>query len=146
MGVFNFTGTIVSGYLTDRFDPRKLLLVYYTFRGLSLLFLPALHSSTDIVVFSVLFGLDYIATVPPTVALVADVFGRNNVGIVYGWVYAAHMLGAAILAQVAAVIRDQSGNYTLAYLTAGWMAVAAGVVILALRRARPTAAPVAAAA
>ena len=137
MGVFNFTGTIISGFLTDRFDPRKLLLTYYVFRGISLLFLPALHSSTDIVIFSVLFGLDYIATVPPTVALVADVFGRNNVGIVYGWVYAAHMLGAAILAQVAAIIRDEAGNYTLAYLTAGWMAVAAGVVILALRRARP---------
>lgn len=137
MGVFNFTGTIVSGFLTDRFDPRKLLLTYYVFRGISLLFLPALHSSTDIVVFSVLFGLDYIATVPPTVALVADVFGRNNVGIVYGWVYAAHMLGAAILAQVAAIIRDSSGTYTLAYLTAGWMAVAAGVVILALQRSRP---------
>jgi len=137
MGVFNFTGTILSGFLTDRFDPRKLLLTYYVFRGISLLFLPALHSSTDIVVFSVLFGLDYIATVPPTVALVADVFGRNNVGIVYGWVYAAHMLGAAILAQVAAIIRDNAGDYTLAYVTAGWMAVAAGVVILALRRARP---------
>jgi sugar phosphate permease len=137
MGVFNFTGTIVSGFLTDRFDPRKLLLTYYVFRGVSLLFLPALHSSTDIVVFSVLFGLDYIATVPPTVPLVADVFGRNNVGIVYGWVYPAHMLGAAILAQVAAIIRDSSGTYTLAYLTAGWMAVAAGVVILALQRSRP---------
>ena len=136
MGVFNFTGTIVSGYLTDRFDPRKLLLVYYTFRGISLLLLPAIHSSTDIVVFSVIFGLDYIATVPPTVALTADVFGRHNVGIVYGWIYAAHMLGAAILAQVAAVIRDAAGDYTLAYLTAGWMAVAAGVVILGLRRAR----------
>lgn len=141
MGIFNFTGTIVSGFLTDRFDPRKLLLTYYVFRGISLLFLPALHSSTDIVIFSVLFGLDYIATVPPTVALVADVFGRNNVGIVYGWVYAAHMLGAAILAQVAAIIRDSSGTYTLAYLTAGWMAVAAGVVILALRRARPAHGP-----
>ena len=137
MGVFNFTGTIVSGFLTDRFDPRKLLLTYYVFRGISLLFLPALHSSTDIVIFSIIFGLDYIATVPPTVALVADVFGRNNVGIVYGWVYAAHMLGAAILAQVAAIIRDASGTYTLAYLTAGWMAVAAGVVILALRRSKP---------
>ena len=112
----------------------------------SLLFLPALHSSTDIVIFSVLFGLDYIATVPPTVALVADVFGRNNVGIVYGWVYAAHMLGAAILAQVAALIRDGTGTYTLAYVTAGWMAVAAGVVILAMRRSRPGAGPAPAAA
>jgi sugar phosphate permease len=136
MGVFNFAGTIVSGYLTDRFDPRRLLLAYYTFRGVSLLLLPAIHNSTDIVVFSIIFGLDYIATVPPTVALTADVFGRHNVGIVYGWIYAAHMFGAAILAQVAAIIRDRAGDYTLAYLTAGWMAVAAGVVILALRRAR----------
>jgi predicted MFS family arabinose efflux permease len=136
MGVFNFAGTIASGYLTDRFDPRRLLLVYYTFRGISLLLLPAIHNSADIVVFSVVFGLDYIATVPPTVALTADVFGRHNVGIVYGWIYAAHMFGAAILAQVAAIIRDAAGDYTLAYLTAGWMAVAAGVVILALRRAR----------
>jgi predicted MFS family arabinose efflux permease len=136
MGVFNFAGTIVSGYLTDRFDPRRLLLVYYVFRGISLLLLPAIHNSADIVVFSVVFGLDYIATVPPTVALTADVFGRHNVGIVYGWIYAAHMFGAAILAQVAAIIRDSAGDYTLAYLTAGWMAVAAGVVILALRRAR----------
>ena len=136
MGVFNFVGTIASGWLTDRYDPRKLLLVYYTFRGISLLLLPAIHNSADILVFSVVFGLDYIATVPPTVALTADVFGRQNVGILYGWIYAAHMLGAAILAQVAAVIRDSAGNYTLAYLTAGWMAVAAGVVILALRRSK----------
>ena len=136
MGVFNFTGTIVSGYLTDRYDPRKLLLIYYTFRGISLLLLPAIHNSADILIFSVVFGLDYIATVPPTVALAADVFGRQNVGIVYGWIYAAHMLGAAILAQVAAIIRDTAGNYTLAYLTAGWMAVAAGVVVLGLRRMR----------
>jgi sugar phosphate permease len=146
MGVFNFVGTIASGYLTDRFDPRKLLLVYYVFRGVSLLFLPQIHNSTDIVLFSVLFGLDYIATVPPTVALTADVFGRHNVGIVYGWIYAAHMLGAAILAQVAAIIRDSAGDYTLAYLTAGWMAVAAGVVALALRRTNrpePTLAPAA---
>ena len=134
MGVFNFVGTIASGFLTDRIDPRKLLLVYYGFRGVSLLLLPAIHSSTDIALFSVLFGLDYIATVPPTVALTADVFGRNNVGIVYGWIYAAHMIGAAILAQTAAIIRDSAGDYTLAYLTAGWMAVAAGVVALALRR------------
>ena len=73
---------------------------------------------------------------PPTVALTADLFGRQNVGIVYGWIYAAHMLGAAILAQVAAIIRDAAGTYTLAYLTAGFMAVAAGVVVLGLRRVR----------
>ena len=95
MGVFNFIGTIASGWLTDRWDPRRLLLVYYGFRGVSLLFLPFVHDTMTIAAFAVLFGLDYIATVPPTVALVADRFGRHNVGVVYGWVFAAHMVGAA---------------------------------------------------
>ena len=80
MGAFNFVGTIASGWLTDRHDPRKLLLIYYAFRGVSLLFLPFVHDSMGIMAFSILFGLDYIATVPPTVALVADAFGRQNVG------------------------------------------------------------------
>ena len=101
MGAFNFVGTIASGWLTDRRDPRKLLLIYYGFRGVSLLFLPFVHDSAGIMAFSILFGLDYIATVPPTVALVADAFGRQNVGIVYGWVFAAHQLGAAVSAFVA---------------------------------------------
>jgi sugar phosphate permease len=140
MGLFNFVGTIASGWLSDRFDPRRLLLVYYGFRGLSLLYLPAMHDQLGVVAFSVLFGLDYIATVPPTVMLTAEVFGRRNVGIVYGWIYAAHMLGAAILAEVAGVIRDTAGDYAIAYIAAGWMAIGAGVVALALRRVRPTAA------
>jgi sugar phosphate permease len=134
MGVFNFLGTIASGWLSDRFDPRRLLLVYYVFRGISLLYLPALHSQLDMVAFAVLFGLDYIATVPPTVMLTADVFGRRNVGIVYGWIFAAHMLGAAILAWVAGIIRDHAGDYAMAYVTAGFIAVMAGVAALTLRR------------
>ena len=142
MGAFNFIGTITSGWLSDRFDPRRLLLVYYGFRGVSLLYLPFIHDSVDIVAFSVLFGLDYIATVPPTVVLAAEVFGRRNVGIVYGWIYAAHMLGAAILAEVAGIIRDHAGDYAIAYIAAGWMAVGAGVVALMLRRTRTTPAPV----
>jgi predicted MFS family arabinose efflux permease len=143
MGVFNFAGTIASGWLTDRFDPRRLLLTYYVFRGISLLYLPVLHDQMGIALFSVLFGLDYIATVPPTVALTADVFGRRNVGIVYGWIFAAHMLGAAILAWVAGVIRDTAGDYALAYLSAGVLAVMAGVAVLTLRRpgALPAPAP-----
>lgn len=134
MGAFNFVGTIASGWLTDRFDPRRLLLVYYVFRGLSLLYLPAIHDTLDVVAFSVLFGLDYIATVPPTVMLVADTFGRRNVGVVYGWVFAAHMLGAAIAAWAAGVVRDGVGDYALAFIAAGWMAIAAGVVALLIRR------------
>ena len=87
--------------------------------------------------FAVLFGLDYIATVPPTVALTADVFGRRNVGIVYGWIYAAHMLGAAILAWVAGLIRTHAGDYAAAYIAAGFLAVMAGVVALTMRRRAP---------
>jgi predicted MFS family arabinose efflux permease len=139
MGAFNFVGTLASGWLTDRVDPRKLLLVYYGFRGISLLFLPAVADTFGIVGFAILFGLDYIATVPPTVALVADTFGRRNVGIVYGWVYFAHMLGGAILAWVAGAIRDASGTYAIAFVLAGWLALAAGVAALVIRR--PRAAP-----
>lgn len=137
MGAFNFVGTIASGWLTDRVDPRRLLLVYYAFRGLSLLYLPAIHDTLDVTAFAVLFGLDYIATVPPTVALVADTFGRRNVGIVYGWVYFAHMAGAAIAAVVAGVVRDSVGDYAAAFVAAGWLAVAAGIAALAIRRTRP---------
>jgi sugar phosphate permease len=137
MGAFNFIGTIASGWLTDRVDPRRLLLVYYGFRGVSLLFLPFVHDSMGIVVFSVLFGLDYIATVPPTVALCADAFGRRNVGIVYGWVFAAHMFGAAISAWVAGVVRESVGDYAAAFVAAGWIAIIAGFAALAIRRTRP---------
>ena len=137
MGFFNFAGTLASGWLTDRIDPRRLLLGFYVFRGLSLLYLPQVHSSLDIVGFAVLFGLDYIATVPPTVALVADTFGRRNVGIIYGWVYFAHMVGAAIAAEAAGLIRDHVGSYALAFFAAGWIAVGAGVAALVIRRNRP---------
>jgi predicted MFS family arabinose efflux permease len=137
MGVFNFIGTIASGWLTDRVDPRKLLLVYYAFRGVSLLFLPFIHDTMSIGAFAVLFGLDYIATVPPTVALVADRFGQHNVGVVYGWVFAAHMFGAAIAAWVAGVVRENVGDYAAAFVAAGWIAIVAGFAALAIRRKGP---------
>ena len=101
------------------------------------MYLPSIHDNVDVVGFAVLFGLDYIATVPPTVALVADTFGRRNVGIVYGWVYFAHMFGAAILAIVAGVIRTNAGNYTAAFVLAGWLAVMAGLGALAIKRPTP---------
>ena len=139
MGVFNFVGTIASGWLTDRVDPRKLLLVYYAFRGVSLLFLPFIHDTMSIAAFAILFGLDYIATVPPTVALVADRFGQHNVGIVYGWVFASHMVGAAIAAWVAGIVRENVGDYAAAFVAAGWIAIIAGFAALAIRRKRPDA-------
>jgi MFS family permease len=137
MGVFNFVGTIASGWLTDRHDPRKLLLLYYSFRGISLLFLPIVHDTMTIGAFAILFGLDYIATVPPTVALAADRFGAHNVGVVYGWIFAAHMLGAAIAAWVAGVVRESVGDYAAAFVAAGWIAIVAGFAALMIRRREP---------
>ncbi len=142
MGAFNFVGTIASGWLTDRYDPRKLLLIYYGFRGISLLFLPFLHNSLGIVAFAVMFGLDYIATVPPTIALAADTFGRKNVGVVYGWVFAAHQVGAAVSAWVAGLARDSFGDYVLAFYLAGAMAILGGLMALIIRRSKAQALPV----
>ncbi len=134
MGAFNFIGTIASGWLTDRYDPRRLLLVYYFFRGISLLFLPWLHNNLDIVAFSILFGLDYIATVPPTIALCANMFGRRNVGVVYGWVFAAHQLGAAVAAYAGGLVRDRVGDYAPAFVVAGIIAVIGGFMALSIGR------------
>jgi MFS family permease len=142
MGIFNFIGTLASGWLTDRWDPRKLLLIYYGFRGVSLLFVPFIHDTLSIGAFAVLFGLDYIATVPPTVALVADRFGRHNVGVVYGWVFASHMLGAAIAAWVAGIVRDHVGDYAAAFVAAGWIAIIAGFAALAIRKPERAGGPV----
>ncbi|PZA08557.1 MULTISPECIES: MFS transporter [unclassified Meiothermus] len=135
LGAMNFVGTIASGWLTDRYDPRKLLCVYYAFRGFSLLLLPYAVTPETMVPFAILFGLDYIATVPPTVALVADNFGRQNVGTVYGWVFAAHQLGAAFAAWAGGSVRDALGEYNLAFFAAGALAIMGGMLSLGIRRA-----------
>jgi predicted MFS family arabinose efflux permease len=137
IGLFNFVGVLGSGWLTDRYDPRRLLLCYYVFRGLSILYLPNIHDNVDITGFAILFGLDYFATVPPTVALAADRFGRHNIGIVYGWIFAAHMLGGAIAAISAGVIRDNVGDYAVAFVVAGTLAVMGGLMALTIRRGQP---------
>jgi sugar phosphate permease len=128
MGAMNFVGTIASGWLTDRYDPRKLLAVYYSLRGLSLLLLPFVTEFAGLAVFAVFFGLDYIATVPPTVALVADRFGRMNVGAVFGWVFFSHQVGAALASYLGGVARDSLGNYTAAFLVAGILAILAALL------------------
>lgn len=143
MGVMNFAGTMGSGWLTDRVDPRRLLLIYYVFRGASLLLLPLFTEEVGLSFFMILFGLDYIATVPPTQVLVADNFGRKNVGLVYGWVFCAHQLGAALSSALGGAIREQFGAYGFAFAVSGVMAIVAGLV--ALRIARPSHIPVPAA-
>lgn len=134
MGAMNFVGTIASGFLTDRFDPRKLLAVYYSLRGLSLLLLPFVDQFAGLAVFAIFFGLDYIATVPPTVALVADRFGRAHVGAVFGWVFFGHQVGAALASYLGGVARDSLGDYTAAFLAAGVLAVFASLMALLVRR------------
>jgi MFS family permease len=133
MGLFNFVGTIASGWLTDRYNPRILLAIYYTFRGVSLLLLPFIHDYLGLAAFAVIFGLDYIATVPPTVALTADTFGRRNVGVVYGWIFCAHQIGAASAAWFGGLIRDTYGNYNAAFIIGGGVAIAGGILALGIR-------------
>ena len=115
IGVFDIIGTTFSGWLTDRYDPRLLLFWYYGLRGLSLL---ALHSvlgapNLGLLAFVVFYGLDWVATVPPTVALTADAFGRERVGILFAWIFAAHQFGAAFAAYGAGAIRDRRGQLPL---------------------------------
>ncbi|MCW1966845.1 MAG: MFS transporter [Anaerolineae bacterium] len=135
LGTMNFVGTLASGWLTDRYDPRKLLCIYYGFRGLSLFLLPFVTDPLGLSVFAVIFGLDYISTVPPTIALAADSFGRRNAGVIYGWAFCAHSLGAALSAYLGGVTRDALGNYGPAFIAAGVLGICAAV--LALRITRP---------
>ncbi|WP_189088347.1 MFS transporter [Deinococcus ruber] len=142
MGGFNFVGTLASGYFTDRVDPRGLLSLYYAFRGLSLMVLPLIPPGPALIFFAVLFGLDYIATVPPTTALVADRFGRANLGTVYGWVFCAHQVGAALAAWLGGVLRESLGTYGPSFIAAGVLAVAAALLSRAISRPVAQVAPV----
>ena len=134
MGAMNFVGTIASGWLTDRYDPRRLLAIYYFLRGLSLLMLPFVTDFAGLSIFAVFFGLDYIATVPPTVMLVADRFGRMNVGAVFGWVFLSHQVGAALASYLGGVARDSLGDYTAAFLAAGILAILAALMASRITR------------
>jgi sugar phosphate permease len=149
MGIFDILGTTISGWLTDRYSSRYLLFGYYTLRGLSLLFLPLTLRSgaSTLVIFAVFYGLDWIATVPPTVRLTSEAFGRENTGVIYGWIGASHQLGASMAAFGAGAIRTVLGDYQVAFWSAGVLCVVAGLSFLAIGRAlRPTAVPLATAA
>ncbi|MDZ4045999.1 MAG: MFS transporter [Rhodoglobus sp.] len=138
VGVFDIVGTIASGWLTDRVNPRILLAVYYAGRGLGLLALPLLLSATvqpPIIIFVVIYGLDWVATVPPTVALCREIFGKDG-PIVFGWVFAAHQVGAAIAATAAGVVRDATGEYTAAWFGAAGLCLVAAVVSAGIARNR----------
>ena len=136
MGIFDILGTTASGWLTDRYSSRHLLFGYYTLRGLSLLALPATLAAggPSLGVFAVFYGLDWIATVPPTVKLTSEAFGRENTGVVYGWIGASHQLGASLAAFGAGAIRTEFGDYRPAFLMAGVLCLLAGASFLAVGR------------
>lgn len=147
IGVFDVAGTIGSGWLTDRYDPAKLLAYYYLFRGASLLALDVVFDARGVglLTFMIFYGLDWVATVPPTVALCIERFGMSRGPLVYGWVFAGHQVGAALAAWGAGEIRDRTGSYQLAFVIAGLSCVVAAVGVRGLQRGRrdgrPTSAP-----
>ncbi|GAC1510558.1 MAG: MFS transporter [Chloroflexota bacterium] len=136
IGVFDIVGTTASGWLTDRLDSRWLLFWYYGLRGLSLLFLPYAFGSHQfgLMLFVVFYGLDWVATVPPTVALTADLFSKQNAGIVFGWIFASHQLGAATAAYAAGALRTWFNDYQLAFMTAGLLCLLAAGLVLRIGR------------
>jgi MFS family permease len=138
VGLFDVAGTILSGWLTDRMDPRLLLAAYYTLRGASLMILPSLFApdtEPSMWVFILFYGLDWIATVPPTVALCREHFG--DIGpIVFGWVFASHQVGAAIAAFGAGLTRDLLGSYDLAWYVAGGLCAVAAFLSFRITRSR----------
>ena len=140
MGVFNLIGTIASGWLSDRYDNRWLLFWYYGLRGLSLLYLPySDFTFYGLALFAIFYGLDWIATVPPTVRLTADRFGPERANIVFGWIFAGHQLGAAAAAFAGGYSRTALETYLPAFLAAGVLCLVASVLILTLSRAAPKA-------
>jgi predicted MFS family arabinose efflux permease len=143
MGVFDFVGTIGSGWLSDKVDNRALLFWYYGLRGLSLVYLPFSNFSFyGLSIFAVFYGLDWIATVPPTVRLISQHFGRERANLVFGWVFAGHQLGAATAAFGAGYTRTAYATYLPAFFAAGVMCLGAALLVLTIGRAQPRRVPV----
>jgi MFS family permease len=139
VGVFDVVGTLASGYLTDRFDPRKLLFFYYGLRGLSLFLLPSIlfssvHPST--LVFVIFYGLDWVATVPPTLILCRMVLGPGRATIVYGWVFVGHQVGASAAAIGAALLRVQLGDYAVAFYISAAMCIVSALMVLQIAKGK----------
>ena len=133
VGVFDVIGTVFSGWLTDRYDPRKLLFFYFGLRGLSLFLLPSIlfssiHPST--LVFVIFYGLDWVATVPPTIMLCRAVLGPQRASVVYGWVFVGHQIGGAVAAFGAALLRVQIGDYAVAFYISGALCILTSYFVL----------------
>ena len=132
MGVLDLVGTTLSGWLSDRYNARVLLFWYYGLRGIALIFLPQAFglSYFGLPIFAVIYGLDWIATVPPTVRLANDIFGRAAAPIIFGWVVVGHQLGAASAALLAGYMRNSLGNYVLSSMLMGGACIIAAIMVL----------------
>ncbi|MFG2980020.1 MFS transporter [Streptomyces sp. NPDC048258] len=136
IGVFDVVGTVASGWFTDRFEARRLLAVYYALRGISLLFLPMLLAPSvhpPMVFFIVFYGLDWVATVPPTIALCREQYGDDS-AIVFGWVLASHQVGAAVVAFLGGLARDVFGSYDVVWYASGALCAMAALMSMVIRR------------
>ena len=131
MGTMNIVGTLASGWLTDRYDNRRLLAAYYGFRAVSIAALPFILSVPQLFLFAIVYGLDWIATVPPTANLTARIFGRGSLGTIYGWIFCSHMVGAALAALLGGIFRDVYGDYHAIFISAALIGFVA--VLLATR-------------
>ncbi|MFE0580890.1 MFS transporter [Streptomyces sp. NPDC058874] len=139
IGVFDVVGTVASGWFTDRFEPRRLLAVYYALRGVSLLFLPILLAPSvrpPLVFFIVFYGLDWVATVPPTIALCREHYGDDG-AIAFGWVLASHQIGAAVVAFLGGLVRDLTGSYDVVWYASGALCAVAALMAMVIRRRPP---------
>jgi predicted MFS family arabinose efflux permease len=139
VGVFDVIGTIFSGYLTDKYDPRKLLFFYYGLRGLSLFLLPSILFSTihpSTLVFVIFYGLDWVATVPPTLMLSRIVLGPQRATVVYGWVFVGHQIGASVAAFGAAVLRVHFGDYASAFYISAAMCIVSALAVLQIAKGK----------
>lgn len=137
MGVFNIIGTMIAGWLSDRFDNRWLLFWFYGLRGLSLLVLPnafEMQSYVMLIAFAVFYGLDWIATVPPTVRLASDFFGRENGAIIYGWVFAAHQIGSGVAAYLGGYFYEVFNSYTMTFIGAGVLCIVATLFVIVIKK------------
>ena len=140
VGVFDVIGTVFSGWLTDRYDPRKLLFFYFGLRGLSLFLLPSILFSTihpSTLVFVIFYGLDWVATVPPTIMLCRAVLGPQRASVVYGWVFVGHQIGGATAAFGAAILRVQLGDYAAAFYISGLMCIVTAYFVLQIAKNVP---------
>lgn len=134
MGAADIFGTVGSGWICDRFGARWPLAGYYLLRGASLMVLPWVESTDELLAFSVVYGLNWLSTVPATSAMAADWFGRRNIGVVFGWIFFSHQVGSAIAAYGASYLRTMLGNYTLVFIVAGSLALIGAGLILCVGR------------